>query len=60
MLNWAVYTKVAEHSPWKFTGVIESDRANAHKRWSDIIRKLRHHSYRLEPVAAGRIPLERI
>ncbi len=57
-INYRVETRVAAHSPWRFTGIIESDKALAVKVWTEITRKLRHHAFRLIPITYG-IPINR-
>lgn len=52
-MNYKVFTKATESSPWKFTGVIEASRETADKLWPDIIRRLRYHSYKLEYCTHG-------
>lgn len=51
--NYRVYTKAHESSPWKDTGIIESNRDLANAVWSDICRKLGRHSFKLEPISYG-------
>lgn len=48
MINYMVYTKAAAHSPWRFTGVVESNKETADKVWPNIIKQLRYHAYKLE------------
>ena len=57
-INYRVYTKATKNSPWKFNGVIESNLDNAHKCWTDTIKRLRYHAYKLEPCTYG-VPIER-
>lgn len=58
MINYMVYTKAAAHSPWRFTGVVESNKETADKVWPNIIKRLRYHAYKLE-YCTGRICIER-
>jgi hypothetical protein len=55
-INWKVYTKASESSPWKFTGIIESNKSAAEKRWPNIIKNLGYHSFKLEWTQGG-IPI---
>lgn len=57
-LNYRVEVKAAPHSPWTFTGVIESDRELAMKVWTDIVRRLQYHSFRLYACTYG-VAIER-
>jgi hypothetical protein len=52
-VNYRVYVKATPASPWRFTGVIESSKDVADKVWSDIVKKLRYHSYKLEWCTYG-------
>lgn len=52
-VNYRVYTKAAPHSPWRFTGVIESNKATADAVWPAIIKRLRYHAYKLEVCTYG-------
>lgn len=52
-VNYRVYVKATPASPWRFTGVIESSKDVADKVWSDIIKKLRYHAYKLEWCTYG-------
>lgn len=52
-MNWRVYVKAAPSSPWRFTGVIESNRDTANQVWSDITRRLRYHAFKLEYCTYG-------
>jgi hypothetical protein len=47
-MYWRVYTKVAAHSPWKDTGVVESNREAALKVWTTVVHNLKHHAFKLE------------
>lgn len=57
-LNYRVLVKAAPHSPWRFTGVVESNKEVADRVWSDIVRRLNYHAYKLE-WTTGFIPIER-
>lgn len=52
-LRYHVWTKAAPHSPWRFTGIVESDRDLAHRLWTDIIRRLGYHAYELRWATFG-------
>jgi hypothetical protein len=58
MIVYMVYVKAAAHSPWRYTGVVESNKETAEKIWPDIIKRLRYHAYRLE-YCTNRICIER-
>jgi spore coat protein U-like protein len=57
-INYRVYTRATATSPWRDTGIIESDRDTAHAVWAGIIRRLRYHSYKLFAITYG-VPIER-
>jgi hypothetical protein len=57
-MNYLVYTKAAPHSPWRFTGIVESNREIADRVWTDITRKLKYHNYKLE-WTTGYTPIDR-
>jgi hypothetical protein len=57
-INYRVYAKAAAHSPWHDTGIIESDREVANKVWTDIIKSLRYHAFKLEWCTYG-VAIER-
>ena len=50
---WRVYIKTDASSPWRDTGIIESNREAASSAWAAICRKLRRHSFKLEPITYG-------
>jgi len=52
-INYRVEVKAAAHSPWTFTGIIESDRELALKVWSSIITRLGYHDFKLYPCTYG-------
>ena len=51
--NYRVYVKTHESSPWRDTGIIESNRDLANAVWFDICRKFGRHSFKLEPISYG-------
>lgn len=56
--NYRVYVKATIKSPWRDTGIVESDKATARTVWDEIIRKSRHHAFKLEPIVYG-TPIDR-
>jgi hypothetical protein len=52
-IKWRVYWKASENSPWRFTGVIESDKQKANEFWASHIAKIKYHSFKIEPCAYG-------
>jgi hypothetical protein len=52
-MKWRVYWKAAENSPWRFTGIIESDKERAIAFWSQHIAKIKYHAFKLEHCACG-------
>lgn len=57
-LHWRVYIKASVHSPWRFTGIIESDKAKAVYYWAKRIKDLKYFAYKLEWTTSG-IPIHR-
>lgn len=47
MNTYHVFVQTAPGSPWRDTGVIESNLATANKAWSSIIQRLERHAYKL-------------
>lgn len=45
---WRVYTKVARTSPWKDTGIVESNKLVALAVWPSILARLGHYEFKLE------------
>lgn len=52
-VNYRVYVKASATSQWRFSGVVESNKAVADRVWSGIIKRLRYHAYKLEPCTYG-------
>jgi hypothetical protein len=57
-INYRVHTRATATSPWRDTGIIESDRNTANAVWTDIIRRLQYHSFKLHAITYG-IAIER-
>ena len=58
IINYRVESKASANSPWRFTGIIESNKEIAAPIWDGIIAKLRYHSYRFVAITYG-IPIDR-
>ena len=52
-INYRVYTKTSKSSPWKDTGIIESNREAAKKYWKELIDKLGHYDFKFEYCMGG-------
>jgi hypothetical protein len=57
-LTYRVWVKATDRSPWRDTGIVESNKSVAERVWASIVRDLRYHAFKLEYQSYG-VAIER-